>query len=78
MEPRYFALFKKTTSLADKIMPFTGMTRQQVWDYMAHNYSNCVRTVVSEQELSRILPNSKLVKNYLVPQGTECKSNEVS
>lgn len=57
IQTRYFIKFRNNTTLHNKVMVFTDLTRQEVWDTAMQMYPLAVDKILSEQELARLLPN---------------------
>lgn len=73
---RYFVEFKPNSSLASKLMVFTGMTEQQVRNEVNREYGKAVQRIYSEQDIAQILPNVFNCKDHWVPFGSHCVYTE--
>lgn len=70
---RYFVTFKETSTLANKLMVFTGLTRNQVQDNMIKSYGESWFKIYTEQEAAQLLPALYCKKDHWVSYGHECK-----
>lgn len=73
---RYFVEFKPNSSLASKLMVFTGMTEQQVRNEVNREYGKAVQRIYSEQDIAQILPNVYNCKEHWVTFGSHCVYTE--
>lgn len=69
---RYFVQFKPNSSLANKLMVFTGMTEAQVRNEVTREYGDSVVRIFDETTVAQILPNIYCCKEQWVEFGTEC------
>lgn len=70
MQPvRYFAVFRTNTSLRDRVMVFTNVTRQAAWDILMQEYPLAVDKLLSEGEMA-VQANYVTFKH--TKYGTDC------
>lgn len=69
---RYFVQFKPNSSLANKLMVFTGMTEAQVRNEVTREYGDSVVRIFDEATVAQILPNIYCCKEQWVEFGAEC------
>lgn len=70
---RYFVTFHTNCSLSNKLMVFTDLTRQEVWDNVTKEYPEAIDTIYSEPEASRLLSHIYGRESQWVQFGTECE-----
>lgn len=73
---RYFVQFRPNSTLADKLMVFTGMTEQQVRNEVNREYGKAVQRIFSEPDAAQIIPNIYGCKEQWVAFGSHCVYTE--
>lgn len=73
---RYFITFKPNSSLHNKVMVTTNLTRQTVHDLAHYEYGKAVDTIYDEPTFANVLPALYDCKNQWVGYGAECVYTE--
>lgn len=69
---RYFATFRPNCTLKNRVMVFTDLSRQDVWEFLALNYELAFDKVYTEPEMAKRLRHLYLATGNWVKPFAKC------